>query len=427
MTARPENPTKTHDFVGIGLGPFNLGLACLTEPIDELDGVFLESKPDFEWHAGMFLDGAHLQTPFMSDLVTLADPTSPYSFLNYLKEKGRLYSFYIRENFYPLRVEYDDYCRWAAGKLSSIRFGTTVTEVTYQDEDAVYVVRTAAGDVYRARHLVLGTGTPPYIPESCRELGGDFLHNSRYLQHKAELQKKESITLVGSGQSAAEIYYDLLSEIDVHGYRLNWVTRSPRFFPLEYTKLTLEMTSPEYVDYFRELPEATRYRLTAEQKGLFKGIDGDLINEIFDLLYQKNLGGPVPTRLLTNSSLNGARYENGTYTLSFRQEEQGKDFELDSQGLVLATGYKYAEPEFLEPVRDRLVYDSHGNFDVARNYAVDVTGRGVFLQNAGVHTHSITSPDLGMGPYRNAYIIRELLGTEYYPVEKTIAFQEFSV
>ncbi|MDO0914752.1 lysine N(6)-hydroxylase/L-ornithine N(5)-oxygenase family protein [Streptomyces sp. DT2A-34] len=427
MTARPENPTKTHDFVGIGLGPFNLGLACLTEPIDELDGVFLESKPDFEWHAGMFLDGAHLQTPFMSDLVTLADPTSPYSFLNYLKEKGRLYSFYIRENFYPLRVEYDDYCRWAANKLSSVRFSTTVTEVTYDEGAELYVVRTAAGDTYRARHLVLGTGTPPYIPEACQGLGGDFIHNSRYLQHKQELQKKDSITLVGSGQSAAEIYYDLLSEIDVHGYRLNWVTRSPRFFPLEYTKLTLEMTSPEYVDYFRELPEATRYRLTAEQKGLFKGIDGDLINEIFDLLYQKNLGGPVPTRLLTNSSLNGARYENGTYTLSFRQEEQEKDFELDSQGLVLATGYKYAEPEFLRPVRDRLVYDSRGNYDVARNYAIDVTGRGVFLQNAGVHTHSITSPDLGMGPYRNAYIIRELLGTEYYPVEKTIAFQEFAV
>ncbi|MFI5549874.1 lysine N(6)-hydroxylase/L-ornithine N(5)-oxygenase family protein [Streptomyces sp. NPDC051738] len=427
MTARPENPTKTHDFVGIGLGPFNLGLACLTEPIDELDGVFLESKPDFEWHAGMFLDGAHLQTPFMSDLVTLADPTSPYSFLNYLKEKGRLYSFYIRENFYPLRVEYDDYCRWAANRLSSVRFSTTVTEVTYDDGAELYVVTTAAGDTYRARHLVLGTGTPPYIPEACQGLGGDFLHNSRYLQHKAELQKKESITLVGSGQSAAEIYYDLLSEIDVHGYRLNWVTRSPRFFPLEYTKLTLEMTSPEYIDYFRELPEATRYRLTAEQKGLFKGIDGDLINEIFDLLYQKNLGGPVPTRLLTNSSLNGARYENGTYTLSLRQEEQQKDYELDSQGLVLATGYKYAEPEFLAPVKDRLVYDSQGNFDVARNYAVDVTGRGVFLQNAGVHTHSITSPDLGMGPYRNAYIIRELLGTEYYPVEKTIAFQEFAV
>lgn len=425
MTALPDTTKKTYDFVGIGLGPFNLGLACLTEPIAELDGIFLDSKPDFEWHAGMFLDGAHLQTPFMSDLVTLADPTSPYSFLNYLKEKGRLYSFYIRENFYPLRVEYDDYCRWAAGKLSNVRFSTTVSEITYEDE--VYVVRTTAGEEFRARRLVLGTGTSPHYPEAVRGLGGDFFHNSRYVQNKAELQKKRSITIVGSGQSAAEIYYDLLSEIDVHGYQLNWVTRSPRFFPLEYTKLTLEMTSPEYIDYFRELPEATRYRLTAQQKGLFKGIDGDLIDEIFDLLYQKNLGGPVPTRLLTNSALGGATYENGTYTLAFRQEEQGKDFELTSEGLVLATGYAYAEPEFLAPVRDRLRYDSQGNFDVARNYAIDITGRGVFLQNAGVHTHSITSPDLGMGPYRNSYIIRELLGSEYYPVEKTIAFQEFAV
>ena len=425
MTALPEPDTRIHDFVGIGLGPFNLGLACLTEPIAELDGVFLESKPDFAWHAGMFLDGAHLQTPFLSDLVTLADPTSPYSFLTYLKERGRLYSFYIRENFYPLRVEYDDYCRWAANKLSSVRFGTTVTEVTYEDEH--YLVRTGAGDTFRARHLVLGTGTSPHYPRAVRGLDGDFIHNSRYVQHRSELVKKESITIVGSGQSAAEIYQDLLSEIDVHGYRLNWVTRSPRFFPLEYTKLTLEMTSPEYVDYYHALPEATRYRLTDQQKGLYKGIDGDLVDDIFDLLYEKNLGGPVPTRLLTNSSLTGARRENGTYTLSFRQEEQEKDYEIESQGLVLATGYRYTEPEFLTPIRDRLRYDSHGNFDVARNYAVDVTGRGVFLQNAGVHTHSVTSPDLGMGAYRNSCIIRELLGTEYYPIEKSIAFQEFAV
>ncbi|WP_339129491.1 lysine N(6)-hydroxylase/L-ornithine N(5)-oxygenase family protein [Streptomyces sp. f51] len=425
MTALAESTGTTYDFVGIGLGPFNLGLACLTEPIAELSGVFLESKPHFEWHSGMFLDGAHLQTPFMSDLVTLADPTSPYSFLNYLKESGRLYAFYIRENFYPLRVEYDDYCRWAAGKLSSVRFGTTVTEVTYEDE--LYVVRTGAGEVFRARRLVLGTGTSPHVPDACAGLGGDYIHNSRYMQHKRELQAKDSITLVGSGQSAAEIFHDLLAEIDVHGYRLNWVTRSPRFFPLEYTKLTLEMTSPEYIDYFHALPEATRYRLQSEQKGLFKGIDGELIDAIFDLLYQKNLGGPVPARLLTNSSLESARHDQGTYTLGLRQQEQGKDYELRSTGLVLATGYRYAEPAFLAPVRDRLRYDTQGNFDVARNYAIDVTGGGIFLQNAGVHTHSITSPDLGMGPYRNASIIRELLGTEYYPVEKTIAFQEFSV
>jgi lysine N6-hydroxylase len=299
--------------------------------------------------------------------------------------------------------------------------------VTYEDADEVYAVRTAAGDVLRARHLVLGTGTPPYVPETVRDLDGDWIHNSRYLTHKRELQQKKSITIVGSGQSAAEIYRDLLGEIDVHGYQLNWVTRSPRFFPLEYTKLTLEMTSPEYIDYFHALPEPTRHRLTREQKGLYKGIDGDLVDEIFDLLYQKSLGGPLPTRLLSNSALHSAAHENGTYTLGLRQEEQEKDFELHTQGLILATGYRYTEPEFLRPVRDRLCYDSRGNFDVARNYAIDTTGRGVFLQNAAVHAHSVTSPDLGMGPYRNAYIIRELLGTEYYPVEKSIAFQEFAV
>ncbi|MFE0704450.1 lysine N(6)-hydroxylase/L-ornithine N(5)-oxygenase family protein [Streptomyces sp. NPDC058872] len=423
----PET-TRTYDFIGVGLGPFNLGLACLTEPIRELDGLFLESKPDFAWHSGMFLEGAHLQTPFMSDLVTLADPTSPYSFLNYLKEKGRLYSFYIRENFYPLRAEYDDYCRWAAGKLSSIRFSTTVSSVSHDEAEAVYLVTTAAGETFRSRRIVLGTGTPPHVPEACRDLGGDLIHNSRYVPNRAALQKKESITIVGSGQSAAEIYYDLLSEIDVHGYRLNWVTRSPRFFPLEYTKLTLEMTSPEYVDYFHALPEETRYRLESEQKGLFKGINADLIDGIFDLLYQKNLAGPVPTRLLTNSALHSAAYDSatGTYALGFRQEEQGKDFTVETEGLVLATGYKYAAPDFLEPIEDRLRRDGQGRFDVARNYSIDTAGREVFLQNAGVHTHSITSPDLGMGPYRNAYIIGEMLGSAYYPVEKTIAFQEFA-
>ena len=115
------------------------------------------------------------------------------------------------------------------------------------------------------------------------------------------------------------------------------------------------------------------------------------------------------------------------YTLGLRQEEQGKDFELQTSGLILATGYKYVTPPFLRPVRDRVRWDGQGRFDVARNYTIDTAGREIFLQNAGVHTHSITSPDLGMGAYRNAYIIGELLGREYYPVEKSIAFQEFSV
>jgi lysine N6-hydroxylase len=421
---------SVHDFIAIGLGPSNLGLACLTEPIGELDGLFLEHRPDFAWHPGMLLESATLQTPFLADLVTLADPTSPYSFLNYLKEKGRLYPFYIREVFYPARAEYDAYCRWAAARLQGVRFGHQVTAVHHDGECyTVRAIRTATGEnvEHRAPRLVLGTGTPPYVPDCCRDLGGDVVHSSAYLARKAVLKDKESITVVGSGQSAAEIYHDLLSDIDTAGYHLTWVTRSPRFFPLEYTKLTLEMTSPEYVDYFHALPENTRYRLEPEQKGLFKGIDAELINAIFDLLYRKSVANPVPTRLLTNTTLRAACYdeEKGRYTLSLRHNEQERDFSLSTHGLVLATGYRYRPPDFLKPVHDRLRFDRHGRFDVARNYAIDRAGGEIFLQNGATHTHSITAPDLGLAAYRNSWIIRELLGREHYPVEGRIAFQEF--
>ncbi|MQY13896.1 L-lysine N6-monooxygenase [Streptomyces sp. RB5] len=420
--------TDVHDFAAIGLGPFNLGLACLTAPVDGLDGVFLEAREaaDWAWHPGMFLEGTHLQTPFMSDLVTLADPTSPYSFLSYLKQSGRLYSFYIRESFYPLREEFSDYCRWAAAQLPAVRFGQRVTEVTY--DDGAYTIHT--GDrTYRARRLILGTGTPPYVPESCRGLPGDAAHNSRYLELRDGLRRKDSVTVVGSGQSAAEIFHDLLQDIDTHDYALTWVTRSPRFFPLEYTKLTLEMTSPEYIDYFHALPPAARDRLIGAQKHLYKGINSDLINEIFDLLYVKNLRRPVPARLLTNTELTSVHHDAGTYTLGLRQREQGRDFTLDTQGLVLATGYRHRVPDFLAPVRDRIRWDARGRYDVRRDYSIDTAGTGeIFVQNAELHTHGLAAPDLGMAAYRNASIIRELLGgTEYYPVEKRVAFQEFGI
>ncbi|WP_229401780.1 lysine N(6)-hydroxylase/L-ornithine N(5)-oxygenase family protein [Micromonospora okii] len=425
---------STHDVVAVGLGPYNLGLACLTEPIADLDCLFLEGRESFDWHPGMLLESVRLQTPFVADLVTLADPTSPYSFLNWLKESGRLYPFYIRERFHPLRSEYNAYCQWAARKLSGVRFGHRVTAVTHDSTDDLFTVRatvTATGETvtHRARNLVLGTGTSPYVPAACAGLDGDgVVHSSAYLQHRAALREKRSVTVVGSGQSAAEIYHDLLADIDTYGYRLNWVTRSPRFFPLEYTKLTLEMTSPDYVDYFHALPEPTRYRLEGEQKGLSKGINADLINDIYDLLYAKSVHGPVETRLLTNTEVTDASRDpaTGAYGLGLRHVEQGTAGRLDTEGLVLATGYHFEVPSFLDPVRHLLRFDSHGRFDVGRDYRVDHAGR-VFLQNGGTHTHSVTSPDLGMGPYRNSIIIRQVLGREHYPVEERIAFQEFGV
>ncbi|MBM0123847.1 lysine N(6)-hydroxylase/L-ornithine N(5)-oxygenase family protein [Pimelobacter simplex] len=425
----------THDFVGIGLGPFNLGLACLTDPLSRLDdhdgisGVFLEARDRFDWHPGMLLDDATLQVPFLADLVTMADPTSRWSFLSYLKQAGHLYPFYIRESFYPLRKEYDDYCRWAAERLPSVRWGQRVTGVEH--DGTAYLVRTSTGEQHRTRRLVIGIGTSPRVPEPLRPLldEGRATHSADYLARKAELQQQDRITVVGSGQSAAEIYHDLLAEAPDHGYELVWLTRSPRFFPMEYTKLTLEMTSPEYGEYHRALPIDTRDRLAREQRHLFKGISGDLIDAIFDLHYQQRVTGVGPrTTLLTHTEVRAARpTPAGGSELDLLHLETGEPFSLQTGGLVLATGYAPTQPAFLEGIRDRIRYDARGRYDVAGDYSVDVHGGEVFVQNAEEHTHSLLAPDLGMGPYRNSVIVAAMLGREVYPIEKRIAVQTFGV
>ena len=81
-TAPSAKAGHVHDVIAIGIGPFNLGLAALAAPVADLDVLCLDENPAFDWHPGLLLEGATLQTPFLADLVTLADPTSPYSFLN---------------------------------------------------------------------------------------------------------------------------------------------------------------------------------------------------------------------------------------------------------------------------------------------------------------------------------------------------------
>lgn len=423
---------RVHDFAAVGVGPFNLGLACLTDPVPDLDGIFLDQRPGFDWHPGMMLQGATLQTPFIADLVTLADPTSPFSFLSYIKQQGRIYSFYIRESFFLLRTEYNRYCRWAAERLGSIAWSTRVDRIEHRPDEGCYVLhatRLPAGRpvVYRARKLVLGTGTAPWVPDCCRDLPG-AVHSADYLEHRPRLASRPAITVIGSGQSAAEIVHDLLQEIDVHGYRLSWFTRAPRFFPLEYSKLTLEMTSPEYVDYFHALPADRRDALIARQKQLYKGINGDLIAAIYDLLYAKRLVCDCAVELGTNRSLADARWdaERGRYRLELRQLEQERTEHHETDALVLATGYAYRRPAFLDGIADRIRWDGRGRFDVARNYAIDHDRREIFVQNAELHTHGLATPDLGMACYRNSWIIRELAGREVYPIERRIAFQRFA-
>ena len=432
VTPTPTAPDHVHDVIGIGIGPFNLGLACLTDPLDDVDAVFLDAADGFAWHHGMMLDGATIQVPFLADLVTMADPTSPFSFLAWLKETGRLYPFYIREDFHPLRSEYDAYCRWAADRLDTLRWGRRVTAVEHDPATDLFAVsaETATGtEVRRARHVVVGVGTEPSVPPALRDLAGPVVHSADYLPNRDALRRAGSIAVIGSGQSAAEVYLDLLEGLREGGYRLDWVTRSPRFFTMEDTKLTLEMTSPEYTDHFHALPESVRDRLGREQRSLYKGISTDLVSEVYDTLYRISARGPVPTTLRTETSVTDAVWDadRGTYRLTLRHEQLGETYEHEVDRVVLATGYTPRPPRFLDPVEHLVQRDSRGRLAVARDHHVDTLGGRIWVQNAEEHTHGLTAPDLGMGAWRNASIIRSVTGREVYGLEARIAFQEFGL
>ena len=131
---------KVYDLIGVGVGPFNLSLAALLEDQPEVDAVFFDQKPEFEWHKGMLIVGTRLQVPFMADFVTLADPTNRYSFLNYLSKKNRLYPFYFLQRLDIPRREYNDYCQWVADELHNCRFGKKVVEVDYDQNEKYYTV-----------------------------------------------------------------------------------------------------------------------------------------------------------------------------------------------------------------------------------------------------------------------------------------------
>jgi len=444
--ATPRDAPRLHDLVGIGLGPFNLGLAALTDPLDDVDAVFLDENDGFAWHPGMMIEGATIQVPFLADLVTMADPTSRFGFLNWLKATGRLYPFYIREEFSPLRAEYDAYCRWVADQLDTLRWGRRVTSVDEQPDGTYVVTSRRAADqaveTWHARHVVLGVGTEPRLPEPLQRLAdrsdahgrgdthGRVVHSADYLTARDRLRAADSVTIVGSGQSAAEIYRDLLDTTrvgDRPGHRLDWVTRSPRFFPMEYTKLTLELTSPEYTDHFHSLPRETRDRLGREQRSLYKGISGDLVDDVYDTLYRLSVDGPVDSTLLTETELVDARWVDADEQLEItvRHAQLGTTTTRRTDALVVATGYAARLPSFLDALGDRVDRDDLGRLAVARDYSID-GGRGrLFVQNAEEHTHGLTAPDLGFGAWRNSSIIASITGREAYPIERRIAFQTF--
>jgi lysine N6-hydroxylase len=443
MTNDAHHSPQVIDLLGVGIGPFNLSLAALADKVPGLRAAFLDQRHQFRWHPGLMISGTTVQVPFLADLVSLVDPTSRWSFLSYLQANDRLFPFYFAERQHLDRAEYEAYCRWVSRGLTHCWFGRRVESVAWDADHQRFTVGYVREDATgaagpagccHARNVVLGIGTEPHLPEALRHLVADervtALHSADYLAHRPALQAKAHVTVVGSGQSGAEIFLDLLRARPTGQEGLHWISRSAAFAPMEYSKLGLEHFTPDYTRFFHGLSEPERDRLLPRQSQLYKAISVQTIAEIYDELYRRTLTGHWPAAVLRPATeVRAATVTGGQIRLCLWHTQQHRHLTLMTDALILATGYVERPAEALLRTsglslrRDRsgrLMADSHYRL------VVDEPVRGsVFVQNAERHTHGVGAPDLGLAAWRSAVILNAIAGRDIYRLPARTAFTAF--
>lgn len=426
------------DFIAIGLGPFNLSLASLLHNKTDLDYLIFEKKEKFDWHAGMQLPNTALQVPFMADLVSMVDPTSPFSFLNYLKTQQRLYKFYFLEQLHIPRREYNHYCQWVADQLSHIQYRSSVTAIHAKPHGfEVLVEQNGQCSRYLCQNLVIGSGNVPYVPECLQKIQQDYpekcRHSADYLTTPLS-NLTGNVVVLGSGQSAAEVFMNLFDrQYDddqrlISQFKLHWLTRANGFFPMEYSALGLEHFSPDYTHHFYHLDEAQKAAQLQQQALLYKGISAKTIRDIYTKLYQHSIAGAKQqTFLHSQSNLIHAEVLNQQIRLIFEHKVTTQQFYLDANVVVAATGYQTPRFDFMHHLHALIQTDAQGHWKITEDYRLKHKAAGeIYVQNQEMHSHGVGTPDLGLGAHRAAKIINQLLGYALYELsDQQQCFQSF--
>ncbi|MBM7587982.1 lysine N6-hydroxylase [Bacillus pakistanensis] len=428
------------DVIGIGIGPYNLSLAALIEEKTDLNAKFFDQTSQFEWHPGMLIDLTDLQVPFIADLVTFANPKSQYSFLNYLHSQNRMYQFFFFHRLEIPRQEYNHYAQWVVEQLSSCYFDYEVIDVMEEGNCYKVVVRdngTHKVTEYYSRHVVLGTGTKPLVLEGMSGLPQeDVHHTSHYLFHKDTTVKGSVITIIGSGQSAAEVFYDLLKEQDKHEYHLTWLTRSEGILQLESSKLGQEFFAPDYIDYFHQLSFNQRIAALDTLDHLRNGIDPVTLNNIYNILYNRSIGDKkdnITIQPLTEIE-EIFKIEEG-YSLKCRQWQVEQSFQYESDKVILATGYIPNIPSwFNNRFGEKIQWEDEKRFKVSRDYKLvykdekehSRSHHFYTLKNLE-HSHGAGATNLGLAVDRNIQVINDIAREEVYPLQRNTIFSQFTM
>ncbi|GJE27503.1 lysine N(6)-hydroxylase/L-ornithine N(5)-oxygenase family protein [Methylobacterium organophilum] len=425
-------PPSTTDILGIGFGPANLSLAIALADAARARGerpsmLFLERQAAFGWHRGMMLPGADMQISFVKDLVTLRDPTSPFSFINYLHEKGRLNAFLNLKTFNPSRVEYNDYLAWAAAHFAEhAAYGERVEAVEPETRDGRLVAigvlaRDSAGELRqrRCRHLVLAAGGEPVVPAPFAGLSDPrVIHSSGYLPGIAAAlgdprarTAPPRILVIGAGQSAVEVAVDAGSRYAEA--RIDLAIRGPALKPADDSPFVNEIFDPESVDLVHDAPEAMRADLLASYRATnYAVVDSDLIQSFYATLYEERVAGEARNRLLRNTVAEAVAAGPGGLRVTLRDRLAGTVETAEYDLIVLATGYARATlPALLDGLRPFLAGET-----VDRHYRLPLERADprvtVHLQGFAEASHGLTETLLSILPVRAAAIARTILDAE---------------
>lgn len=378
---------QTFDVLGIGFGPANLALAiALREADSDLDIHFLEARPGPAWQSAMMLAGSDIQNHPVRDLVSLRNPRSRYTFINYLFEHDRLLAHLNLPSEFPLRKEYEQYICWAASHFADlVEYDSYVTEIWTEpnaDDEPCYVVTTATGKRYRARALVLGTGRTPYIPTAFEGIDSPrVFHLTDYLPalHRlAECDTPRNIAVVGGSQSAVELTLDLAKRFPhaqvttyVRPYSLRQKDTSP---------FSEEGYFPEYTDYYYRAPRDRKDVLDSYMRPTnYSAADGDVLRELYALIYEQRLDGEQRVFVRGSREIRQVHADSTGLRLQITELNTGEHEDAEVDMVVLATGFRdlgpgaHQErvPPLLGDLEHRFAFDDHGYLKVTYDYAVE--------------------------------------------------------
>ena len=271
-----------YDLIGIGSGVFNLSLAALLDEQKFDNIIFFEKNPSVLWHNGLLLETSALQVSFLKDLVTLVDPTSKYSYLNYLKVRNILYQFINRKSNFVSRNQFQHYFRWVAEQLPFIKFNSKVSKIEY---DGQYFMVTVNNKIYKSYHIAVATGITPIIPDCTKPfLGEKIFHIYKYNTYKKYLIDQD-ILIVGGGQSGAEVFYDQM--LLNNQKSISWYGKRIYFGQLEDNSFVNDYYTPSFVKSFQKLTFPSRRHFLDKLSLSCNGINEVLINNIYSLIFER--------------------------------------------------------------------------------------------------------------------------------------------